>query len=99
MFVVISYDIPDDKRRNEVFKTLKDYGAHVQYSVFECDLKPEVFRKLRQELKEIINKEEDNVRFYVLSEEDLKKRRIWGQERTEVEVRPFYLVRSSGSKE
>ncbi|GIK38071.1 MAG: CRISPR-associated endoribonuclease Cas2 3 [Chloroflexota bacterium] len=99
MFVVISYDIPDDKRRNEVFKTLKDYGAHVQYSVFECDLKPEVFRKLRQELKEIINKEEDNVRFYVLSEEDLKKRRIWGQERTEAEVRPFYLVRSSGSKE
>jgi CRISPR-associated protein Cas2 len=99
MFVVISYDIPDDKRRNEVFKTLKDYGAHVQYSVFECDLKPEVFRKLRQELKEIINKEEDNVRFYVLSEEDLKKRRIWGQERAEAEVQPFYLVRSSGSKE
>jgi CRISPR-associated protein Cas2 len=93
MFVIVSYDIPDDKRRSQVMKTLKDYGAHVQYSVFECELKPEIYRRLQEQLQEIINKEEDNVRFYVLSQEDLKKRRVWGQERTEVEVRPFYLIK------
>ncbi len=92
MFVIVSYDIPDDKRRNRVMKTLKNYGAHVQYSVFECDLKPELYNRLRQKLQEIIDKKEDNVRFYVLSQEDLKKRRVWGEERAEVEVQSFYLV-------
>ena len=92
MFVIVSYDIPNDKRRTQVMKTLKDYGAHVQYSVFECELKPELYRRLQEQLQEIINAEEDNIRFYVLSQEDVKKRRVWGQERTEVELRSFYLV-------
>ena len=39
MFIVISYDIPDNKRRTKVMKTLKNFGAHVQYSVVECELK------------------------------------------------------------
>ncbi len=30
MFVVVSYDIVDDRRRNKVCKTLKDFGARVQ---------------------------------------------------------------------
>lgn len=38
MFYLISYDIPDDRRRVRVAKTLKDYGDRVQYSVFECIL-------------------------------------------------------------
>lgn len=97
MFIIVSYDIPDDRRRDKVMKTLKDYGAHVQYSVFECELKAEQYRRLRQQLQEIIDKNEDNLRFYVLSQEDLKKRRVWGQERTEVEVRPYYMI--GGEKE
>lgn len=38
---VVSYDISEDKRRNKVFKLLKDYGQWVQFSVFEveCDEK------------------------------------------------------------
>ena len=50
MFVIVSYDIPNDKRRTQVMKTLKDYGAHVQYSVFECELKPELYRRLHYDL-------------------------------------------------
>jgi len=38
MYVVISYDIPEDKRRTKIHKTLKSYGQWMQYSVFECDL-------------------------------------------------------------
>lgn len=40
----------------------------------------------------ILALKEDNIRFYVLSKQDFKKRRVWGVERTEVGVRPWYLV-------
>jgi CRISPR-associated protein Cas2 len=93
MFIIVSYDIPDDRRRTKVMQTLKDFGRHVQYSVFECDLKQEDYQRLRQKLEKMVNKKEDNLRFYVLSQEDLKKRRVWGPERTEVEIQDFYLVR------
>ncbi len=96
MFIIVSYDISDDRRRTRVMKTLKDFGAHVQYSVFECDLKRDDYQRLRQKLDEVIDKKKDNIRFYVLSQEDLKKRRVWGKERTEVDLRGFYLVRDKG---
>ena len=38
-FVLVCYDIPDDRRRTKVMQTLLDFGRRVQYSVFECDLK------------------------------------------------------------
>ena len=93
MFIIVSYDIPDDRRRTKVMKTLKNFGAHVQYSVFECDLSRDTYRRLRKKLNELIDKKEDNLRFYVLSQDDVRKRRVWGKERTEAEVREFYLVR------
>ena len=37
---LVCYDITDDKRLRRVFKTCKNYGDHLQYSVFECDLNP-----------------------------------------------------------
>jgi CRISPR-associated protein Cas2 len=37
-FVVVSYDITDDKRRVRMAKTLLGYGQRVQYSVFEAHL-------------------------------------------------------------
>ena len=36
MFIVISYDIPADKRRTKLAQLLENYGQRVQYSVFEC---------------------------------------------------------------
>ena len=92
MFIVVSYDIPDDRRRTKVMKALKDFGQHVQYSVFECELKQTDYRRLRQRLKKLVNPRQDNIRFYVLSQEDLKKRLVWGVERGEVDVKPWYLV-------
>lgn len=35
---IVTYDITDDDRRNQVFKTLRGFGDHIQYSVFRCDL-------------------------------------------------------------
>jgi CRISPR-associated protein Cas2 len=98
MFIVVSYDIPDNKRRTKVMKTLKNFGRHVQYSVFECELKRDDYARLRRQLKELINPRVDNVRFFELCAEDVKKRRIWGVERGEVDVQPWYLVRESNEQ-
>jgi CRISPR-associated protein Cas2 len=38
MFVVISYDIEDDRLRTRLAKVLEAHGRRVQYSVFECHL-------------------------------------------------------------
>lgn len=86
-FVVVSYDIPDDRRRGRVCKVLKDYGERVQYSVFECVLRPEDLQRLRQRLKPLLAPEADDVRFYRLCETcrrkavtwSKKKRRRWDQ--------------------
>ena len=34
----VCYDITDDNRLRRVFKGCKNYGDHLQCSVFECDL-------------------------------------------------------------
>jgi CRISPR-associated protein Cas2 len=73
MFVVISYDIKNDKRRTRVFKTLKNYGQRTQYSVFECSLKKTDFLKLRRKLEKTIKPDEDSIRFYFLCEKDIRR--------------------------
>jgi CRISPR-associated endonuclease Cas2 len=35
---LVTYDISDDTRLRQVFKTMKGFGDHVQYSVFRCSL-------------------------------------------------------------
>jgi CRISPR-associated protein Cas2 len=78
-FVVVSYDSPDDRRRNRVCKLLKDYGERVQYSVFECLLRPEELKRLRERLKPLLVPEEDDVRFYRLCENCRRKATVWGR--------------------
>ncbi len=74
MYIVISYDIKDDKRRGKIHKALKDYGAWVQYSVFECDLNRINYLYLRHRLKKLLDENgEDSIRFYGLCEECKRK--------------------------
>lgn len=67
MYVVVSYDIRNDTRRNRVHKALKNFGEWIQFSVFECNLSREQVLRLQHALKRIIKEEEhDSVRFYFL---------------------------------
>jgi CRISPR-associated protein Cas2 len=68
MFVVISYDISDNKRRTKIHNILKSYGEWVQYSIFECELTKTQYAKLRQRLSKLLQSESDNIRFYFLGE-------------------------------
>ena len=65
MFYIVSYDIPDDKRRNNVAKVLLDFGERVQYSVFECIMDDVLHEKMTSRLRKIIKKE-DSIRIYTL---------------------------------
>jgi len=59
--VLVSYDIADDRRRTAVFETCRDFGNHVQYSVFLCELDRREATVLRESLRQLINKDEDQV--------------------------------------
>ena len=66
MFYVISYDIPDDRRRNQLAKVLKGFGARVQYSVFEAHLTRTQYEELKRAVARVIDLSEDSVRYYAL---------------------------------
>lgn len=66
MFLVLAYDIPDDKRRTKLFKTLKRFGWPVQESVFEFHLKQGELINLKKAVSLVIEEKEDQVRYYYL---------------------------------
>jgi CRISPR-associated protein Cas2 len=73
MLVVVVYDIPDDRRRTKLADFLEGYGRRVQYSVFECFLSLQEMKDLHQKVRKKVNEEEDNVRFYWLSEQGVSR--------------------------
>jgi len=60
---LVCYDIADDTRLRGVFKKMRSYGDHLQYSVFECQLTPVDLVRCRAELGAIIDHGEDQVLF------------------------------------
>jgi CRISPR-associated protein Cas2 len=89
-FLVVSYDIPSNRRRYKVMKVMEGFGMRVQYSVFECSLKPREIDDLRRKLKKLIVKTEDSVRLYFLGAEDVRRIERLGDMRT-VEEKIFIL--------
>jgi CRISPR-associated protein Cas2 len=74
MYLVVSYDIHDDKRRNRIHKVLKNFGERIQFSVFECDLTKEQLLRMQHMLERIIEEEDhDSVRFYHLCDSCQRK--------------------------
>ena len=49
---LVCYDIHDDKRLRRVYKAMRDFGDHLQYSVFECQFTPIDLAKCRHVLGE-----------------------------------------------
>jgi len=60
---IVAYDISHPKRLRRVFRTLKGYGQHLQFSVFRCDLTPSQRLQLAAKLGETIEHTEDQVMF------------------------------------
>ncbi len=81
MFVMISYDVVEDKKRLRLMKFLKDYGDRMQKSVFECNLSPQTYKMIKGEIEKIINRRKDRVRYYRLCKGCVEKVEIsgWGE--------------------
>ena len=71
MLVLVTYDVSTEtaagrKRLRHVAKKCLSCGQRVQNSVFECNIDWSQYLKFQNELKAIINTEEDSLRFYNL---------------------------------
>ncbi|MGG2081233.1 CRISPR-associated endonuclease Cas2 [Lysinibacillus pakistanensis] len=71
MLVLVTYDVVTkttlgQKRLRKVAKVCENYGMRVQNSVFECIVDATQFKQLQLALQEIIDMEEDSLRFYQL---------------------------------
>lgn len=78
-FYLVSYDIPDDKRRTRVARLLEGYGQRVQFSVFEVWLDDTLRRELLAGLNQRIDPDQDSVRLYWLCAACQKKVITLGQ--------------------
>lgn len=61
---IISYDICNDKRRYRLDRLLAQYGHRVQYSVYEVIVTKDGINRLRSDIRQIIETEEDKVNYY-----------------------------------
>jgi CRISPR-associated protein Cas2 len=71
MLVLVTYDVRTAEpggaaRLRRVAKVCRDYGQRVQFSVFEIEVDPAQWAKLRAKLENLINPEHDSLR-YLLS--------------------------------
>lgn len=70
MLMLISYDVAMDdggqKRLRHIAKHCQDYGVRVQYSVFECDIMPDQWVVLKDNLLKAYDPDKDSLRFYHL---------------------------------
>jgi len=73
---LVAYDISDDKRLRAVYKSMRNFGDRVQYSVFECQMTPTDLVRCRHVLSEIIHHHEDQVLFVDLGPSDGRGDRV-----------------------
>jgi len=71
MLVLVTYDVGETKlggqrRLRKIAETCLNYGLRVQKSVFECNVEPAEWERLKATLLEIYQPEEDSLRFYFL---------------------------------
>lgn len=61
---IVCYDIcgpESDRRLRKVYRTLRAYGDHLQYSVFRCSLTDRKLAQLESDLEHIIDHRQDQV--------------------------------------
>jgi CRISPR-associated protein Cas2 len=89
-FVVVVYDISNDRRRTRLHKKLKDFGDPVQYSVFECALSTKQICEMKKIVKKVIKPRMDHIRYYYLCASCAQKIEVIG--RKDVIGEPEVLV-------
>ncbi len=71
-YVILIYDIPDDRVRHKVSEWCKDYGLYrIQYSAFAGDLDRNRREELLLRLKKTLGKKQGNIRLQPVCTRDL----------------------------
>ncbi|TRW97850.1 CRISPR-associated endonuclease Cas2 [Paracoccus sp. M683] len=71
MLVLVTYDVNTQdaagrKRLRHIARACKDFGQRVQFSVFEIEVDPSQWTRLKARLEAIILPELDSLRYYYL---------------------------------
>lgn len=87
MLIIVTYDVSTEstagrRRLRRVAKVCESMGQRVQKSVFECQVDQMRFEQLERRLLAEIDQNEDNLRFYHITEP------------TEVRVKEYGVFRS-----
>jgi CRISPR-associated protein Cas2 len=77
MYLILVYDIRE-ARVYKVLKIARKYLNWVQNSVLEGEISDAGLAKLKQELKDVINPEEDSVLFYLMRTRRYTSREVMG---------------------
>lgn len=85
MYIILVYDV-GEKRVAKALKTCRKYLTWVQNSVFEGEITKATFEKLKYELGQIINKDEDSVIIYILRTTKYSQRECLGKEKNPIDI-------------
>jgi CRISPR-associated protein Cas2 len=89
---LITYDIADDRRREDIATLLSGYGPRVQLSVFECEVRTcHEAVGLRTALRNLVDPVEDQIRIYPLDERAVRGLVVIGARVIE-ERQDFWIV-------
>ena len=71
MMVLVTYDIKTSdeggtRRLRRVSKACQDFGQRVQYSVFEIEVDPQQWIRLKARLEQLVDPRHDSLRYYYL---------------------------------
>lgn len=96
MEVLVTYDVSTEtaegrRRLRRVAKVCQAYGQRVQKSVFECIVGEVELEELKYRLQEIIDANQDSLRFYRLREPNTKYTIIYGK-KPEFDIRDILIV-------
>ncbi|MEW5897566.1 MAG: CRISPR-associated endonuclease Cas2 [Bacillota bacterium] len=73
MKTFVVYDITDDRTRNKIFQTCKDYGlTHIQYSAFFGELNHNRREELSGRLKRALGQKEGKIVIVPVCDKDLR---------------------------
>ncbi|MCD6148197.1 CRISPR-associated endonuclease Cas2, partial [bacterium] len=83
MYVIIVYDV-EENRVSKVCKFLRLYLHWIQNSVFEGNITESELKKIKKELKKIIDKNYDSILIFRMRDERYVDKEVIGIEKTEL---------------
>lgn len=84
-FLIIAYDVEDDRRRRRVAKLLEAIGKRVNKSVFECFITDRQIEKLKAKIARHVTRY-DSVLYYQLCRSCIERVERQGTEGIPVEI-------------